>query len=85
MRVPFSCVAIVAVLAAPAFALAAQTTTGIVKSYSPKAMTLTLADGVTYQLPKNFKNPGLKAGEKVNVAYEMMGKKHEATMVKILK
>lgn len=86
MRVLLSNLAIVAVLAAPAAALAAapQTATGTVKSYNHSAMTLTLADGTNFMLPKGFKDPGLKAGEKVSIAYDMVGKKHEAKTVKIL-
>ncbi|PTM98569.1 DUF1344 domain-containing protein [Mycoplana dimorpha] len=85
MRVLLSKLAIVAFLAAPAVALAApQTTTGTVKSFSPKQMTLTLDNGTVYMLPKGYKNPGLKAGEKVSITWNMAGKKHEATAVKIL-
>ena len=47
-------------------------------------MTLTLSDGTAYMLPKGFKDPGLKAGEKVSISYDMVGKKHEAKTVKIL-
>lgn len=84
MRVLLSNLAIVTVLTTPAFALAAQTTTGTVKTFSPSAMTLTLADGTSYMLPKGFKDPGLKSGEKVSIAYDMKGKTHEAKTVKIL-
>ena len=84
MRVLLSNLAIVALLSVPAAALAAQTATGTVKSYSHKDMSLTLADGTTYILPKGFKDPGLKAGEKVSVSWDMVGKKHEAHAVKIL-
>lgn len=84
MRVLLSNLAIVALLATPAAALAAQTATGTVKSFSAHDMTLTLSDGTTYMLPKGFKDPGLKAGEKVSVTWDMVGKKHEAHAVKIL-
>lgn len=84
MRVLLSNLAIVTVLATPAFALAAQTATGTVKSYDKTAMSLTLADGTTYQLPKGFHDPGLKAGEKVSISFAMSGKTHEAKTVKII-
>lgn len=85
MRVLLSNLAIVTVLTAPAVALAAQTATGTVKSYNPSAMTLTLSDGTSYMLPKGFKDPGLKAGEKVSVSYDVAGKGHQAKSVKILR
>jgi hypothetical protein len=46
-----------------------------------KAMTLTLKNGSHYMLPATFKDPGIKVGEKVTIAYEMVGKKHQATAV----
>ena len=67
-----------AILATSAVALAAtQHTTGTVKSFDSKAMTLTLADGTEYMLPKTFKNPGLKAGERVTVAWDMQGRQQD--------
>jgi hypothetical protein len=59
----------------------AATTTGTIRALDTKAMTLTLKDGTSYRLPAGFKGPGLKVGEKVTVAYEMIGKKHQATAV----
>ena len=41
--------------------------------------TVTLADGTTYQLPKDFKAEGLKPGEKVKITWELKGKAHEAS------
>ena len=64
--------AVAAILATSAIAFAAtQHTTDTVKSF--KAMTLTLANGTEYMLPKGFKDPGIKAGEKVTVAWEAKG------------
>ena len=61
-----------AILATSAVAFAAtQHTTGTIKTYDSKAMTLTLANGAAYMLPKTFKDPGLKAGEKVSIAWDM--------------
>ena len=85
MRVLLSNLAIVTVLATPALALAAQTATGTVKDYNKASMSLTLNDGTTFQLPKGFHDPGLKAGEKVSVSFDMSGKNHEAKTVKILR
>jgi hypothetical protein len=56
-----------------------------VKTYDAKAMTLTLTDGNVYTLPKAFKNPGLRTGEKVSIAWDMHGKSKTAETVKILK
>ncbi|WEJ34885.1 DUF1344 domain-containing protein [Devosia sp. SD17-2] len=60
-----------------------QTISGMVKAFDLKAHTLTLADGKTYQLPATFKDPGLKAGEKVTVHWKMNGTAYEATSVTI--
>ncbi len=75
---------IVALLAAP-MAFAATTTNGTVKSVDTKTMTLVLDNGISYRLPQGFKNPGLKAGEKVAVIWDMQGANHEAKSVTILK
>lgn len=85
MRVLLSNLAIVTVLATPALALAAQTATGTVKDYNKASMSLTLADGTIYHLPKGFHDPGLKAGEKVSVSFDMSGKNHDVKAVKILR
>jgi hypothetical protein len=67
-------------------AFAADTsTTGVIKAFDMKAMTLTLADGTVYTLPKGFKDPGLKAGEKVTIGWVMSGKAHQADTVVIAK
>jgi Cu/Ag efflux protein CusF len=60
-----------------------QTISGTVKAFDLKAQTLTLADGMVYQLPATFKDPGLKNGEKVTVHWKMNGTAHEATNVTI--
>ena len=85
MRVLLSNLAIVSILATPALALPAQSATGTVKEYNKASMSLTLADGTIYQLPKGFHDPGLKAGEKVAISFDMSGKNHEAKTVKILR
>lgn len=68
-----------------AFAATQHHSTGSVKSIDSKAMTLSLDDGSTYTLPKSFKDPGLKAGEKVNVAWEQKGSSRMADTVTITK
>jgi hypothetical protein len=76
--------AVAAILSTSAFALAAaQHANGTVKTFDSKAMTLTLADGSTYMLPKAFKNPGLKAGEKVSINWEQKGNQRVADTVTI--
>ncbi len=60
-----------AVLATSAIAFAAtHSASGVVKTFDAKAMKLTLASGDQYMLPKGFKDPGLKAGEKVSIAWD---------------
>jgi hypothetical protein len=75
---------IVALLAAP-MAFASTTTNGTVKSIDTKTMTLILDNGIAYRLPENFKNPGLKPGEKVAVIWDMSGANHNAKSVTLLK
>jgi hypothetical protein len=78
--------ATVALLATSLGAFAADThTTGKIKSVDLKAMTLTLEDGTAYVLPVGFKDPGLKAGMKVDVAWQMKNSKHDADSVTIAK
>lgn len=75
-----------AVLATSAIAFAAaQHTDGTIKTLDMKAMSLTMADGTTFMLPKTFKDPGLKAGEKVSVIWDMSGKNKVAESVKMMK
>jgi hypothetical protein len=75
-----------ALLATSALSFAAQQqTTGVVKTFDSKAMTLSLADGSSYMLPKSFKDPGIKAGEKVTVAWEQSGAHRTADSVTIAK
>lgn len=70
--------------ASVAFA-AVRHTTGKIKTFDGTAMSLMLEDGATFTLPKTFKDPGLKTGEKVRVSWEMSGKKKIAESVKIMK
>lgn len=75
-----------ALISTAPFALAAsQTATGTIKAFDMKAHTLTLDDGITYQLPATFTDPGLKSGEKVQVTWDMQSGKHEASQVTIVK
>lgn len=74
-----------AILATSATAFAATThnASGTVKSVDSKA--LTLANGAEYMLPRGFKDPGLKAGQKVTVAWDMKGKQRMVEKVTIAK
>ncbi|ODT05503.1 MAG: hypothetical protein ABS58_15455 [Mesorhizobium sp. SCN 65-20] len=75
-----------AVLASSALAFAAaQHTNGTIKSVDMKAMSLVLDDGSSFVLSKKFKDPGLKAGEKVAVTWDTSGKDKVAETVKIMK
>jgi hypothetical protein len=75
-----------AVLASGSAAFAAvKHTTGTVQTYDQTAMSLVLDDGSTFTLSKTFKDPGLKAGEKVRVSWDMSGKDKIAEAVKIVK
>ena len=75
-----------AILASGGAAFAAvKHTTGTIKSFDGTAMSLVLDDGSTFTLPKTFKDPGLKAGEKVRVSWDMSGKNKIAEAVKIVK
>lgn len=86
MRTLLMPAAAAAILATSAFAFAAaQNATGMIKAYDGKSMTLTLADGSIYSLPKTFKNPGLKAGEKVSVNWQKSGSKKIADHVTLVK
>ncbi|RLP26239.1 DUF1344 domain-containing protein [Mesorhizobium sp. YM1C-6-2] len=84
LLVPAAAAALLAT-SALSFAATQQHATGTVKAYDAKAQTLTLADGSVYMLPKTFKNPGLKAGEKVSINWEMKGTSRTADQVTIAK
>jgi hypothetical protein len=64
---------------------AVKHTTGTVKSFDGTAMSLVLDDGSTFRLSKAFKDPGIQAGEKVRVSWDMSGKNKIAEAVKIMK
>lgn len=86
MRTLLVTTATAAVLATSTLTFAAtQQASGTVKAFDAKAMTLTLADGDTYVLPKTFKNPGLKAGEHVSISWETSGSKRIADKVTLIK
>lgn len=82
LLVPAVTAAILATSAA-AFAATMHNATGTVKSIDSKM--LTLANGAEYMLPKGFKDPGLKAGRKVTVAWDMKGKNRMVEKVTIAK
>lgn len=73
-----------AILATSAIAFAAtHNVTGTVKAFDSKAGTLTLSDGGEYMLPKDFKDPGIKTGEKVTIAWDMKKGNKVAETVKV--
>jgi len=84
LLVPAAAAALLAT-SALSFAATPQHATGTVKAYDAKAQTLTLADGDVYMLPKVFKNPGLKAGEKVSINWQMKGSSRTVDQVTIVK
>ena len=85
MRALFaSAVILSSVAMVPAAFAASQSVTGTVKAYQ-SGQSLTLANGDMFTLPANFKDPGIKTGEKVKVAYQKTGKKLQAEMVTIVK
>ena len=70
-----------AILATSAVAFAAtKNTTGTVKAFDSKS--LTLANGNQYMLPQGFMDPGIKAGEKVTVAWEYQGRQQDRPPVR---
>lgn len=80
--------AVAAILAASTMSFAAAATqhaSGTVKSFDSKGMTLILADGASYVLPKTFKDPGLKAGKHISITWEKSGDRMLADQVTIIK
>jgi hypothetical protein len=85
MRALFaSAVILSSVAMVPAAFAASISVTGTVKNYHA-GQSLTLANGDEFVLPSNFKDPGIKTGEKVKVAYQKTGKKLQAEMVTIVR
>lgn len=85
MRVVLASLTAATILLSSVGAFAAATmTTGVVKSFDAKQLTLTLNDGMAYSLPKGFKDPGLKTGSKVELGWHMQDAKHAAETVKII-
>ena len=70
---------------APAAFAATHNITGNVKTVDVKTSMLTLKDGKAFVLPKDFKDPGLKAGVKVKITYDMKAGKRDASKVVIVK
>ena len=85
MRVVLASLTAATILVSSMTAFAANTmTTGVIKSFDAKQNSLILNDGTVYSLPKGFKDPGLKAGKKVELSWHMQNTKHAADTVKIL-
>jgi ferric-dicitrate binding protein FerR (iron transport regulator) len=86
MRKLIMTAAAAAVLASGTAAFAAvKHTTGTIKTYDGTALSLVLDDGSTFTLAKTFKDPGLKAGDKVRVSWDKSGNDKIAETVKIVK
>ncbi|TPJ59393.1 MULTISPECIES: DUF1344 domain-containing protein [unclassified Mesorhizobium] len=78
--------AAVAILASGSVAFAAvKHTTGTIKTFDTASKSLVLDNGSSFTLPRTFKDPGLKVGEKVRVSWDMSGKDKVAEAVKIMK
>jgi mannose-6-phosphate isomerase class I len=85
MRALFASAVIMSSLAiVPAAFAASMSTTGTVKAYH-QGQSLTLANGEQFKLPSKFKDPGIKAGEKVKVSYQKTGNDLQAEMVTIVR
>ena len=85
MRALFASAVILSTIAiVPAAFAASQSVTGTVKAYHA-GQSLTLANGDTFKLSSGFKDPGIRTGEKVKVAYQKTGKNLQAEMVTIVK
>lgn len=85
MRALFASAVILSSIAmVPAAFAASQSMTGTVKTYHA-GQSLTLASGDSFTLPGNFKDPGIRTGEKVKVAYQKAGKSLQAEMVTIVR
>lgn len=74
-----------ALLATSAIGFAAQHTTGTIKTFDTKAMSVKLADGSVYMLPKTVKHPALKAGEKVDISWDNSGSNKMIESVTVVK
>jgi mannose-6-phosphate isomerase class I len=86
MRALFASVAIISAIAVvPAAYAASLTMTGTVKSIDAAKKELKLSNGDTFVLPANFKDAGIKAGEKVKISYQKSGKTLDAEMVTVAK
>lgn len=64
--------------------LGTQITTSVVTRFDLKAQTLTLADGKTYTIIPGEQLPALKAGEKVQVAWDVQNGERVADYVKLM-
>ncbi len=62
-------IAAAGLLAASSLAALADEATGSIQSIDPNALTVTLDDGNTYQLPQSVDAASLKVGEKVMIQY----------------
>ena len=69
MKKLMTTIAAAGLLAASSLAALADEATGSIQSIDPNALTVTLDDGITYQLPQSVDAASLKVGEKVMIQY----------------
>jgi hypothetical protein len=85
MRALFASAVILSTIAVvPAAFAASQSVTGTVKAYHA-GQSLTLANGDMFKLPAGFKDPGIRTGGKVKVAYQKTGKNLQAEIVTVVR
>ncbi|WP_395540028.1 DUF1344 domain-containing protein [Neotabrizicola sp. sgz301269] len=77
----FSALALAGLTATAALAGAMQAS-GAIKAIDPAAMTITLADGSVYVLPKGDKADQFKVGEKVTLTWTLVGTQHQIDTIK---
>jgi Cu/Ag efflux protein CusF len=72
-------------VAGSAFAAAALSTTGVIKSIDTAKKDIVLQSGDTFGLPAKFDAAKLKVGEKVKIFYEKKGSQMVASKVEAMK
>ena len=72
---------IATMLAGSAFAAAAHSISGVIKTIDPAKKDIVLQTGETFTLPAKFDVKTIKVGEKVKITYEKQGTKMVASDV----
>jgi len=76
---------IATMLAGSAFAAAALSISGVIKTIDPAKKDIVLQTGETFTLPAKFDVKTIKVGEKVKITYEKQGDHMVATKVVAVK